>query len=164
MRQCQHCGAMIDDDRARVCPACGQPIAPAGGDFSQKVNQTIGEIQNTPDYSNYFHPADVGQNKGISVLSYLGILLLIPLFAKKDSPYTRFHVNQGLVLFITETLYGIIVRVIRGILGGTILSPLVTILSLLDIVFLVLSIIGIVNAAGGKAKELPVIGKIRILQ
>ncbi|MBQ6469960.1 MAG: hypothetical protein IJJ50_07930 [Lachnospiraceae bacterium] len=164
MRQCQNCGAMIDDDRARVCPTCGRPMAPVKGDFSQRVNQTIGEIQNTPDYSNYYHPADVERNKGISVLSYLGLLLLIPYLARKDSPYARFHVNQGLVLFLTEAVYNLVIRVIRGIFGHTILSPIVSILGILDIVFVVLMIIGIVNAASGRAKELPVIGKIRILQ
>ena len=39
-----------------------------------------------------------------------------------------------------------------------------TLFSLLGIVFLVLVIIGIINAANGKAKELPVIGKYRILK
>lgn len=39
-----------------------------------------------------------------------------------------------------------------------------TLFSLLGIVFLVLAIIGIINAANGKAKELPVIGKYRILK
>ena len=39
-----------------------------------------------------------------------------------------------------------------------------TLFSLLGIVFLVLDIIGIINAANGKAKELPVIGKYRILK
>ena len=37
-------------------------------------------------------------------------------------------------------------------------------LLVISALFLVLSIIGIVNAATGKAKELPVIGKIRIIK
>ena len=110
------------------------------------------------------HPADIDRNKGMSVLSYLGLLLLIPFLARKDSPYARFHVNQGMVLFLTEAAYNILYRIIRSVFGHGILSPIVSILGILDIVFLILMIMGIVNAASGKAKELPIIGKIRILQ
>ena len=39
-----------------------------------------------------------------------------------------------------------------------------TILSAVSIAFFVLMIIGIVNAANGRAKELPVIGKYRLLK
>ena len=163
MRKCQHCGAIIEDDRARICPACGQPVA-SSGDFTEKVNQVIGEIQNTDDYSNYFHPADIQQNKGISILSYIGILLLIPLFAKKDSPYTRFHVNQGIALFLTQFIFNGVIGVLRSVFRGTVLSPIVSILGLVSLAFVVLMIIGIVNAAGGRAKELPLIGKLRILK
>ena len=43
-------------------------------------------------------------------------------------------------------------------------SLLGTILSLVYIVFTVLAIIGIINALNGKAKELPVIGKYKLLK
>ena len=33
-----------------------------------------------------------------------GPLLLIPFFLRKDSPFVRFHVNQGLLLLIAEIL------------------------------------------------------------
>ncbi len=44
---------------------------------------------------------DVEENKIMAVIAYFGILCLIPLLAKKDSPYAQFHAKQGLVLFIT---------------------------------------------------------------
>ena len=37
-------------------------------------------------------------------------------------------------------------------------------LSVIGLLFFVLMIVGIVNAASGRAKELPVIGKIRIVK
>ena len=35
-----------------------------------------------------------------SILSYLGILWLIPLLVEKNDKIVRFHVNQGIVLCI----------------------------------------------------------------
>ncbi|MBU3925064.1 hypothetical protein KJ854_03955 [Patescibacteria group bacterium] len=43
---------------------------------------------------------DIQQNKLWALLGYLGILVLIPLLAKKDSKFAQFHAKQGLVMFI----------------------------------------------------------------
>lgn len=97
---------------------------------------------------------DVNANKGMAILSYLGFLCLIPIFAKKDSPYCRFHANQGLLLFILELACSIlsVVPMIGFIFG------------LVSIVCLIFAIMGIVNAAGGKVQPLPLIGGITILK
>lgn len=98
-----------------------------------------------------YDPQDVKDNKVMAALSYLGILVLVPLLAKKDSPYCQFHAKQGLVLFLSWIVIGIVSVIpilgwIVGILGS--------------ILLFVLFIIGIVNALGGKAKELPIIGQL----
>ena len=95
------------------------------------------------------------------MLAYIGILVLVPILAAKNSKYARFHANQGLVLFIAEVIYNIVSAIIRAILPLAVVNIILWVISVL---FLVLSIIGIVNAATGKAKELPVIGKIRIIK
>lgn len=120
------------------------------------------DINATPDYTSSLDPQDVRQNRGISVLAYLGLLVLIPLFAAKDSPYARFHCNQGIVLFIAELIISAVFRILRGLpLIGWIFG---IVLALVSIATFVLTIIGIVNAANGRAKELPIIGTIQILQ
>lgn len=40
------------------------------------------------------------QDKIMIVLSYLGILCLIPLLTVKDSEYVKWHAKQGLAIFI----------------------------------------------------------------
>ena len=50
--------------------------------------------------------SDVQQNKGMAALSYLGILCLILLLAKRDSKFAQFHAKQGLVLLIAEVILG----------------------------------------------------------
>ncbi len=93
---------------------------------------------------------DIQDNKVIAALSYFGLLVLIPLLAKKDSPYCQFHAKQGLVLLIAWVLIGIIAVI--PILGW--------IVGFLGSLFLfVLFIIGIINAFSGNVKELPVIGQ-----
>ena len=58
-----------------------------------------------------FSPADVNQTKSLAWMSYLGVLFFVPLLVYQQSPYTKFHVNQGLVLFIVEVGSGILQRV-----------------------------------------------------
>lgn len=145
------------------------------------LNEKINQINNTPDTTAEFDPTDVQSNKAMGVLAYLSWLVLIPLFAAKGSKFARFHTNQGLVLaiawsawWIVEVILGIVIRAIfrttRYVWGVpyTAVSPvgsiLLTVLGLLNIAFAVLAILGIINAAQGKAKELPVIGKFRILK
>ena len=50
---------------------------------------------------------DVESNKAMAVLSYLGILVLVPLLGAKNSPFARFHTNQGLILCIATILYSV---------------------------------------------------------
>ena len=127
----------------------------------------MSNIFNTPDTTSTYTASDIQQNKVMAVLSYLGILVLIPLFAAKDSPFARFHALQGINLFILEIAFGIvsfIITLIFAFISG-ILSTIWGLISwLVSLAFFVLVVIGLVNAAQGKAKELPLIGSIRIIK
>lgn len=122
----------------------------------------VNSFFDTPDTTAEYDPKDIQDNKIMAVLAYIGILLLIPLFAAKNSKFARFHVNQGLPLMIV----GLAIGIISIPLG---LIPIVGIITsiifgLAGICVLVLAILGIVNAATGKAKELPLVGKFKILK
>ena len=115
----------------------------------------MASIMDTVDYTTNYTEQDIQANKAMGILSYIGILVLVPILAAKESPFARFHANQGLILFLA----GIATMVIGWIpFIGAILS------GLMGLAALVLSIIGIVNAAQGKAVELPVIGKWRLIK
>ncbi len=146
MAVCSKCGAQIPDNTG-VCPTCGAPQE-NGANQQAYVNG-----------GNYMDPNDVQQNKVMAVLAYIGILFLVPLLAAPNSQYARFHTNQGLVLFLFDIVVGILSAVLAFIpFVGLIVS------SLLSLGAFVLMILGIVNAATGKANELPLIGKIRIIK
>ena len=125
------------------------------------IKTELENLGDTSDYTGHFDPQDIASNKVMGVLAYIGILVLIPLFAAKTSPFARFHTNQGLILFIAA----IAVNIINWLLGGIpILGTIIAILCwILDLGIFILAILGIVNVVQGKAKDLPLIGSIRIL-
>ena len=114
-----------------------------------------------------FDPKDVEQNKVMAILAYFGILVLVPIFAAPQSKFARFHANQGLILFIAwiccYAVMHIAVRVLYSV--STALTGLITlIVGIGYIALLVLAVIGIINAAQGKCKPLPVIGNFKLLK
>lgn len=101
-----------------------------------------------------FDQEDINKNKTMAGLAY--IIFFLPLIVCPDSKFAKFHANQGLLLLILGFAGSIILSIIPII--GWILLPIFSIL-----VF-VFAIIGLVNGLGGKAKELPIIGKYRIIK
>lgn len=111
--------------------------------------------------------ASGGDNdKLMGVLAYLGILVLVPLLAAKESKFAQYHAKQGLTLFVVE----IVLTVLYWVAGfltvftggfGFILFPL---LGLVWLGTIVLAIIGIVNAVNNEMKPLPIIGGIQLMK
>lgn len=115
--------------------------------------------------ADFFEEEDIRQNKTMAGLAY--ILFFLPLIVCKDSRFGRFHANQGLMLLILSIAGYIVISVITAILA-TITWRLFGFISLLYSLFglfiLVLALYGLVNGLNGKAKELPVIGRYRIIK
>lgn len=112
-----------------------------------------------------YDPQDVQQTKSLAWLSYIGLLFLIPMFVNKDSAYTKFHVNQGIVLCVVDIVGGIALSIVGTILGfipfiGALVAGLLSLV--FGIAVFVFMILGIVNASTGKAVPLPIIGQITI--
>jgi uncharacterized membrane protein/predicted RNA-binding Zn-ribbon protein involved in translation (DUF1610 family) len=176
MIYCAKCGVRLPDEAA-FCPACGaQVVRP---EAAGQQNYGYGQ-----PYVNYNDPAaDASANKVYGIIAYIGILVLITIFfAPKESKYSRYHANQGLVLLIAGAIFSTGLSIIGAIFGGIAAgaafwtAPLTTaifgiltgisgiILSAAGIFWLVLAVMGIINAANGELKPLPVIGKYTILK
>ena len=122
----------------------------------------MNNLLNTSDHTAEMDPQDIEKNKIMAVLAYLSWLVLVPIFAAKDSKFARFHVNQGLVLAVVE----IIVWIVLAVLGHIpVIGVIIRIVGwLLNACCTIFAIIGILNAVQGKAKDLPFIGGIRLLK
>ena len=85
---------------------------------------------------------DTSDSKLWGVLSYLGVLVVLPLLLKKDSKFVQFHAKQGLVILL-----------------GWILTML-PFGSIVGIIMTIFSILGIVDVLSGKTTKMPLVGEL----
>lgn len=165
MVYCGKCGAQISED-VKFCPSCGAEISVPEKQTDAQVQFEESYFNKTVDSTSQFEKNDIEQNKVMGILAYIGILVLVPIFAAPKSKFARFHANQGLVLLISEILYTVAYNILSVILYSIYwrLGFIVSLIGLFGIAFFVLAIMGIINAASGKAKELPIIGKFKVLK
>lgn len=129
---------------------------------------------NTKDETGTFAEEDIKENCNFGVLSYLAYLFFIPMIAKPYSRYLRFHGNQGLTLFLSTIALEAVnlllnftfsqVFSVNGALSGP--GVFLTVLATVFIngCILLWITIGIFNTVKGKARELPIIGRFRLLK
>lgn len=139
------------------------------GNMSEKYwdpNQTGGGNPDQKAAENHFG-YDPDLVRAMNALAYLWILFFLPLVVTPKHPSSRFHANQGLVnlLFyvVLNVAAGIAVVMlafipVAGVLFGILLEVFV------QVVGIVFTILGILHAVNDQQKELPVIGKIRLLK
>lgn len=99
-------------------------------------------------------PPSSGQKQNTAMAAVAYILFFIPLLtgdAKKDE-FVKYHVKQGLVLFILGIAINIVDRIIP-------IYSWFFITYILSLGALVLLIIGIKNALSGKKEPLPLVGQ-----
>jgi len=88
-------------------------------------------------------------NTVMAVIAY--VVFFIPLLTEdKNDPFVKYHVKQGMVLFVAWIASAFISMIP---LIGWMVAPL------LSLAMLVLMIMGIMSAYKGEQKPLPVIGK-----
>lgn len=89
-------------------------------------------------------------NKLMGVLSYFGILWLIPFFmVKEKDEYMKCHLKQGFGLFVLSILQSVLATCAPRF-----------IVSIIGLLFFVLWLIGIINAGKGEIKKLPLVGDL----
>jgi len=90
----------------------------------------------------------------MGVLSYLGILIIIPYLMSKDEPFVKFHIKQGLILVVAWF-------VLWAARWFMMFVPFMyLIISVLNLILFIFVIIGIVNVLQNKQTPLPFIGHL----
>jgi uncharacterized membrane protein len=144
MKYCPQCGAQVEDNSV-FCPTCG---------YQFDVSQAPYTASKTTDTNN---DQDASSNRAFGILSYIGFLVFVSIFGAKESPFAKFHANQGLWLFIGEVSISVLSSILQYI---PFLRWFSWVLSPLWVVFVVFTILGIISAAKGEKRELPLIGKL----
>lgn len=146
--------------------------------FGDKVKDTVDSIMDTTDNTNEFDEKDIEDNTFLAMLSYIGIFAFIPYFIHTDSKFVKYHAVRGINLLILEGIYTLLdgllsmikvskVVIDYGSLVGTKMATPLWIslpMAIVGGILTVISIIGIINVCKGKAKELPLVGKIKIIK
>jgi uncharacterized membrane protein len=95
------------------------------------------------------------------ILSYLGILALIPLLTKKDDSEVQWHAKNGLALAIVWVIIAIAVTVISFALAAAHI-PIVgcglsTISCIIHCALFIVDIVAMVKGIGGQRMRIPVV-------
>ena len=90
------------------------------------------------------------KNTLMGILAYIGPLVIVSYLVAKDDPFVKFHIKQGLVLFVIEVAVWIL---------SSMFWMLFLLWQVVNIGTLILSILGIVYVTQGKEKQLPLVGK-----
>ena len=150
MKYCPNCHLTYDDS-ANVCGQCGAPLA-------NVPVQAGAAVADPTDHTAEFSAKDISDNKVFAMLPYLMsfIGVIIALLAAPASPYTMFHVRQGLKIAVVEILVAIVGSIIP-ILGWIALGICI-------IILLVVEIICFFRVCKGLAKEPPIISGLGFLK
>jgi uncharacterized membrane protein len=90
------------------------------------------------------------KNTLMAALAYVGPLIIVSYIVAKDDPFVKFHIKQGLILFVLSIAIWIV---------GMMMYMLWPIIQVVNLAILIFAIIGIVNAVQGNEKQLPLIGQ-----
>ena len=145
----------------------------------KNAKEFLDTISNTSDYTSSFDPNNFAENKKYCKLAVLGITFWVPFVFAKDSLSARFYANQGFLIFILEVIAGIFNAFICGGIVQTAFyindpyNPHLGIMGwIFDLIFtaiffavpVFLIITAFKNIDAGRVKDIPLIGKLRILR
>jgi len=150
---------------------------------NEELKEKVRKILETKESNEVFDKTDIQKNKVLSILCY--IVPFVPYFFIKDSKWVKYHSIQGMNLLIVYIVYIIISSILTntikvsgncsvgffsdfGLSNGVpcMVTPwwIRVPLSLINVCFVIMVIIGILNVLKEKAKPLPIIEKINVFK
>lgn len=130
-------------------------------------------MSSTKDYTDTFSLEEIESGKALSIVSYL--VPLVPFILSKKNNYVRFHTLNGMNILFTYLIFLIIKRTLSYIFGTPcdLVSGLKCIIlpislriffALINMIFSFIVLYGVLNVCNNKAKEIPVISKIKLFK
>lgn len=150
-------------------------MADSEKNLKEKAKNLLNDVK---DESKSFNKKDAESGKAMAILSY--IIPPIPYFIEKENNYVRFHALQGMNLLVIAIAYGILRWLLstiyvaikcgggiegqwcRAIASGWYLPWYLNIpIMIIGIGITILCVMGIIDVCNGKAKELPIVNKLK---
>lgn len=125
---------------------------------------------NVVDITDTFDGQDIKENSTMAGIAYF--IFFLPLIVNSKSSFSKYHVNQSLLILLSSLAVGIIGGVLSSIFH-TVYIPIIGNLFLIVIYIarfavglgiFILWIIEMIDAFNGKAKKYPIIGDITLIK
>lgn len=142
--------------------------------MKEKLKDKItGFMSSIKDYTDSFSLEEIESGKALSIVSYL--IPLVPFILSKKNNYVKFHTLNGMNILFTYLIFLIIKRTLSYIFGTPcdLVSGLKCIIlpislriffAFINMLFSFIVLYGILNVCNNKAKEIPIISKIKLFK
>ncbi len=142
--------------------------------MKEKLKDKItGFMSSIKDYTDSFSLEEIESGKALSIVSYL--IPLVPFILSKKNNYVKFHTLNGMNILFTYLIFLIIKRTLSYIFGTPcdLVSGLKCIIlpislriffAFINMIFSFIILYGVLNVCNNKAKEIPIISKIKLFK
>lgn len=142
--------------------------------MKEKLKDKItGFMSSIKDYTDSFSLEEIESGKALSIVSYL--IPLVPFILSKKNNYVKFHTLNGMNILFTYLIFLIIKRTLSYIFGTPcdLVSGLKCIIlpislriffAFINMLFSFIVLYGVLNVCNNKAKEIPIISKIKLFK
>lgn len=142
--------------------------------MKEKLKDRItGFMSSIKDYTDSYSLEEIESGKALSIISYL--IPLVPFILSKKNNYVKFHTLNGMNILFTYLIFLIIKRTLSYIFGTPcdLVSGLKCIIlpislriffAFINMIFSFIILYGVLNVCNNKAKEIPIIRKIKLFK
>ncbi len=141
--------------------------------MKDKIEEKILILLETTDHTEEFSLNEIESGKALSIVSYL--IPIVPFILSKKNNYIHFHTINGMNLLFAYLIFLIIKRTLSYIFGTPcdLVSGLKCIIlpislritfALINMILSLIVLLGLLNVCNNKAKELPLINKIKFFK
>lgn len=141
-------------------------------DLADKIENKVDLLMDTKVHNNEFEKEEVNKFKNLATASYIPFVSLFLIFTGKykKSKYLFFHTNQGLIVTVLFIAVFFFTKILGSMFTGSSLivnsAPgwVEAINATLYFLVILLILFGTVNTVNNNSKELPIVGKIKLLK
>lgn len=141
--------------------------------MKNKLKEKLLILLNTEDYTENYSLEEIESGKTLSIVSYL--IPIVPFILSKKNSYVHYHTVNGMNILFAYLIFLIIKRTLSYIFGTPcdlisgikcMILPLSLriLFALINMLFSFIVLLGLLNVCNNKAKDLPLISKIKFFK